>query len=215
MKNRKTVLIIVCTILVVSIILYFLPLGKILGNLPFLNVFYNNTSMEIIVEKGKADVLINDKEYGQTPVTVENLKEGKYVVELRKIATEDTFYEPQIFEIEISKNTSARIDIEIGPEKILNGTILYYTSATNVDRGKGLLTITSSGQDAKVYIDKEYTGSTPITNLELTDNQYQIKVSASGYEDVEIPVFVRDGYLLNLKTYHFPIPVNFDTVEEQ
>jgi len=213
MKNRKTVLIIVITILVVSIILYFLPLGKILGNIPLLNMFYNNTSMEIIVEKGKAQVQINDKDYGQTPVTVENLKEGKYIVELSKIADDDTFYENQTFEVEISKNTSARIDIEIGPDNILNGTILYYTEATNTQRGKGLVTITSSVEEAKVYVDKEYLGTSPIANLELADNQYQVKVSAQGYEDVEIPVFVRTGYLLNLKTYHFPIPVNFDTVE--
>lgn len=213
MKNRKTVLIIVITILVVSIILYFLPLGKILGNIPLLNMFYNNTSMEIIVEKGKAQVQINDKDYGQTPITVENLKEGKYTVELSKISDEDTFYENQTFEVEISKNTSARIDIEIGPDNILNGTILYYTEAANTQKAKGLITITSSVEEAKVYVDKEYLGTSPITNLELTDNQYQIKVSAQGYEDVEIPVFVRSGYLLNLKTYHFPIPVNFDTVE--
>ena len=213
MKNRKTVLIIVISILAISILLYFLPLGKILGNIPLLNMFYNNTSMEIIVEKGKAQVQINDKDYGQTPVTVENLKEGKYIIELSKIADEDTFYENQTFEVEISKNTSARIDIEIGPDSILNGTILYYTEAANTQRGKGLITITSSVEDAKVYVDKEYLGPSPITNLELTDNQYQIKVSAQGYEDVEIPVFVRSGYLLNLKTFHFPIPVNFDTVE--
>ncbi len=213
MKNRKTVLIIVITILVVSVILYFLPLGKILGNIPLLNMFYNNTSMEIIVEKGKAQVQINDKDYGQTPVTVENLKEGKYTVELSKISGDDTFYENQTFEVEISKNTSARIDIEIGPDNILNGTILYYTEAANTQKGKGLITITSSVDEAKVYVDKEYLGTSPITNLELADNQYQIKVSAQGYEDVEIPVFVRSGYLLNLKTYHFPIPVNFDTVE--
>lgn len=213
MKNRKTVLIIVIAILVVSIILYFLPLGKILGSIPLLNVFYNNTSMEIIVEKGKAQVQINDKDYGQTPVTVENLKEGKYTIELSKIAGDDTFYENQTFEVEISKNTSARIDIEIGPENILNGTILYYTEAANTQKGKGLITITSSVEEAKVYIDKEYLGTSPITNLELADNQYQVKVSAQGYEDVEIPVFVRSGYLLNLKTFHFPIPVNFDTVE--
>lgn len=213
MKNRKTVLIIVITILVISVILYFLPLGKILGNIPLLNVFYNNTSMEIIVEKGKAQVQVNDKDYGQTPVTIENLKEGKYTVELSKIANDDTFYENQTFEVEISKNTSARIDVEIGPENILNGTILYYTEAANAARGKGLLTITSSADDAKVYIDKEYTGTSPVTNFALSDNQYQIKVSAKGFEDIEIPVFVRSGYLLNLKTYHFPIPVNFDTVE--
>lgn len=212
MKNRKTVLIIAMAIISVSIILYFLPLGKILGSIPFVKMFYNNTSIEIITEKGKAQVAINGKAYGQTPTTVESLPEGKYTIELKKIADDNTFYEKQTFEIELAKNTSARIDLEIGPSSILNGTILYYSPVPHTSSGKGLITIISSAVDAKVYIDKEYVGSSPISNLELSDNQYQIKVSAQGYEDIEIPVFVRAGYQLNLKTYHFPIPINFDTV---
>lgn len=212
MKNRKTVLIIAIAIIVISVTLYFLPIGSILGNIPFIKSFYNNTSIEIITEKGKAQIAINNKDYGQTPATVENLPEGKYTVELKKIADDNTFYQKQIFEIELAKNTSARIDLEIAPENILNGTILYYTSVPHTSSDKGLITITSSATDAKVYIDKEYIGNAPINNLEMKDNQYQIKVSAIGYEDIEIPVFVRAGYQLNLKTYHFPIPVNFDTV---
>jgi hypothetical protein len=212
MKNRKTALIIAIAIVVVSIILYFLPLGDVLGNIPLIKRFYNNTSIEIIVEKGKAQIAINGKDYGQTPATIENLPEGKYTVELKKIAEDNTFYEKQIFEVELAKNTSARVDLEIGPENILNGTILYYTRVRNTQAGKGLITVTSSAPDAKLYIDKEYLGNPPVNNLELKDNQYQIKVSSTGYEDIEIPVFVRAGYQLNLKTYHFPIPINFDTV---
>jgi len=212
MKNRKTVLIIAIAIIVISILLYFLPIGSLLGHIPFIKSFYNNTSIEIITEKGKAQIAINSKDYGQTPTTVENLPEGKYTIELKKIAEDNTFYQKQIFEIELAKNTSARIDLEIAPENILNGTILYYTSVPHTSSDKGLITITSSATDAKVYIDKEYIGNAPINNLEMKDNQYQIKVSAVGYEDIEIPVFVRAGYQLNLKTYHFPIPVNFDTV---
>jgi len=214
MKNRKTVLIVAIAIILVSIIMYFLPLGTILGNLPLIKRFYNNTSIEIITEKGKAQITINDKDYGQTPTTVENLPEGKYTIELKKIADDNTFYQKQIFEVELAKNTSARVDLEIGPENILNGTILYYTSVPHTSAGRGLVTITSSATDAKVYIDKEYIGNAPISNLELKDNQYQVKVSATGYEDIEIPVFVRASYQLNLKTYHFPIPVNFDTVSD-
>jgi hypothetical protein len=36
---------------------------------------------------------------------------------------------------------------------------------------------------------------------------------AEGYEDIEVPVLVRNNYVLNLKTYHFPIPVIFDTLD--
>lgn len=213
MKNRKTVLIIAVAVIVLSIILYFLPLEKILSNLPLINKFYNNTTLEVITERGKAQIWVNGKDYGQTPTTIVDLPEGKYTVELKKIANDDTFYDKQSFEIELAKNTSARIDLEIGPDNVLNGTILYYTAIPKTSSKTGLLAITSSANNAKVYVDKEYLSTTPISNIELKDNQYQVKVTAQGYEDIEIPVFVRTGYQLNLKTYHFPIPVNFDSVD--
>ncbi len=213
MKNRKTVLIIAIAVIVLSIILYFLPLGKLLANLPLINKFYNNTTLEVITERGKSQVWINGKDYGQTPVTVEDLPEGKYTVELQKIAEDNTFYTKQTFEVEIAKNTSARMDLEIGPDSVLNGTILYYTAIPKTTSKTGLLAVTSSAMNAKVYVDKEYINTTPVSNLSLKDNQYQVKVTAQGYEDIEIPVFVRAGYQLNLKTYHFPIPVNFDSVD--
>lgn len=212
MRKIKTVLIVVATVIVLSVVLYFLPLNKVLSSLPLINKFYNNTTLEVIVEKGKANITINGKDYGQTPTTVENLPEGKYTVELSKITDSNSFYEKHTFEVELVKNTSARIDVEIGPESTLNGTILYYTEVSNISDDKGLLAVSSSATNAKIYIDKEYIGESPLSSLALRDNQYQIKVEATGYETIEIPVFVRKGYQLNLKTYHFPIPVNFDSV---
>ena len=52
-----------------------------------------------------------------------------------------------------------------------------------------------------------------LTNLELNDGEYQIKVEAGGYQEIQIPVFVREGYQLNLKIYQFPIPIGSDTLE--
>jgi hypothetical protein len=212
MKKRKTALIIAIAVIVVSIILYFVPLSEILSKLPLINRFYDNTTVEVVSENGKASVTINGKDYGQTPTTAENLPAGKYTIELQKVADSSAFYQKQVFEIELAKNTSARVDLEFGPGDTLNGTILYYTQASQVSSGDGLITITSTAPNAKVYIDGEYKSTAPVSNLELKDNQYQIKVTAQGYEDIEIPVLVRSGYQLNLKTYHFPIPVNFDSV---
>jgi len=210
MKKPKTALILAIVIVVVSVILYFIPLKEILGKLPLINRFYNNTSIYIVAENGKAKVKVNGKDYGETPSTVENLPEGKYTIELEKDTDATTFYQKQIFELELAKNTTARIDLEFGPESTLSGTILYYTSATTTSTGDGLLTVTSSAPDGKVYIDGKYKADAPLSNFELKDGQYQIKVTAQGYENVEIPIIVRSGYQLNLKTYHFPVPVNFE-----
>lgn len=213
MKALKTATIIIVFIIVLSALLYFFPPKQLIGQLPFLNRFYNNTTVEIISQKGKAKVWIDDKDQGETPVTVSDLPEGTYLVEMEKIAPENSFYKKHSFNIELSKNTSARIDMEIGPEDLLHGTILYYTP-TKTSEKKGYLVITTNTEDPKVSINGEFMKRASLTNLELNDAEYQVKIEAEGYQEVQIPVFVREGYQLNLKIYQFPIPIGSDTLEE-
>ena len=80
MKN-KTALFIIIFVIVLAISFYFIPVGKLLSKLPILNSFYNNTSLEIITQKGKAKIWIDGESYGETPTTVENLPEGTYTIE--------------------------------------------------------------------------------------------------------------------------------------
>ncbi len=212
MKALKTAIIIIALITVLSILLYFFPPKQIVGRLPFLNRFYNNTTIEIITQKGKARVWIDDKDQGETPITASDLPEGTYLVEMEKIAPENSFYKKHSFNIELSKNTTARVDMEIGPEDLLHGTILYYTP-TKTSNKKGYLVVTTNVQDSKVSINGEFMKRGSLTNLELGDSEYQVKVEAEGYQEIQIPVFVREGYQLNLKIYQFPIPLGSDTLE--
>lgn len=212
MKNSKKTVLIIVAVLLLSVLLYFLPINKIIGRLPLINRFYNNTSIEILVKKGKAKVWIDGNDYGETPVSLENLPEGKYLVELEKIADKGTFYKKQSFNVDLVRNTSARIDLEIGPEDILHGIILYYTPISSSSQ-KGFLAVSSDVEGAKVFVDQDFVKGSPVTNLSLRESQYDIKVVAEGYEDIEVPVLVRNNYVLNLKTYHFPIPVIFDTLD--
>jgi len=215
MKKNKTALIIIILVLVLTIILYFLPLNQLIGSLPFVNQFYNNTTLEITTEKGIAKVWIDGKDYGETPTTIENLPEGTYLIELERITGQDSsFYEKQAFQIDLTRNTSARIDLEIGPDNLLHGVLLYYTPIRTSSQ-EGFLTVISDAETSRVFLDGEFLKETPITNLSLRENQYEIKVIPSGHEEVEIPVLIRNNYALNLKTFHFPIPVSFDTLEEE
>ena len=214
MRNHKTAIIIVGSILLLSILFYFIPINSIIGSLPIIKRFYNNTTLEIVLQNGKAKICINGKEYGETPQEIEDLKEGEYIIELEKIASGETFYKKQTFKIPLYKNTSSRIDLEIGPEDILHGSIIYYSPEPKISNSEGFLTATSNADNAKLYVDGEYLENLPITEVKLQENQYQVKISALGYEDVEIPLIIRKGYLLNLKAFNFPIPVNFDNVED-
>ncbi len=212
MKKNKMALIIIVFVLTLSVLLYFIPINRLIGKLPFINQFYNNTTLEILTKRGKARVWVNEKDYGETPTTIENLPEGTYLIELEKIEEGNSFYEKQTFQIELTRNTSARVDLEIGPDNLLHGIILYYTPIRTSSQD-GFLTVISNVEDARVFLDTEFLKVTPITNLSLKENQYEVKVTALGHEDVTIPVLIRNNYALNLKTFHFPIPVAFESLE--
>jgi hypothetical protein len=212
MKNHKTALIIIIFVIFFSVLLYFLPINQFIGKLPFIKSFYNNTTLEIVTKKGIAKIWINGKDYGETPSTIENLAEGTYLVELERVEEEKSFYKKQSFQIELTRNTSARIDMEIGPDGILHGVIIYYTPM-KTSSNDGFLTVISNVDGAKIFLDKAFLKATPITNLSLRESQYDIKVTAVGYEEIEVPILVRKNYSLNLKTFHFPIPVSFDSLE--
>jgi hypothetical protein len=212
MKKNKIALITIFLILTISILLYFIPINQLIGKLPFINSFYNNTTLEITTKAGVAKVWINGKDYGQTPASIEDLPEGSYLVELEKIVEEESFYKKHSFQIELTRNTSARIDLEIGPQDLLHGVIIYYTPI-RTSSDEGFLTVISNVNDARVFLDGEFLKVSPITNLGLREGQYNVKVLASGHEEVEVPILVQNDYVLNLKTFHFPIPVNFEKNE--
>jgi len=209
MKKLKTAILIFLSVLFFSTLFFFFPPKKLIGQLPFLNRFYNNTSLEIVTQRGKAKIWINEKDYGETPVTVQDLPEGDYLVEMEKIAPENAFYKKHSFNIELTKNTTARMDIEIGPEDLLHGSILYY-SPMRTSPGKGYLTVTCSTNDSKIYVNGEFTNRASLTNIELEKGEQKIKVENEGYIGIELPVNIRENYQLNLKIYQLPIPISLE-----
>jgi len=214
MKKNKIALITIFLILAISVLLYFIPINQLIGKLPFINRFYNNTTLEISTKAGVARVWVNGKDYGETPTKIEDLPEGSYLVELQKVIEEEAFYKKHSFQIELTRNTSARIDLEIGPEDLLHGAILYYTPIRTTS-DEGFLTVISDVNNSRVFLDGEFLKVSPVTNLGLRESQYEIKVLAPGHEEVKVPVLLRNNYVLNLKTFHFPIPVEFEPMDAE
>lgn len=213
MKKWKSPLIVFVSILALSLFFFFVPLDNIIRNLPILKGFYENTSLEITTPNGKATVKLNGKEYGETPATIQNLFAGDYDVELTRTSQEEGFYKSHSFPIELTKNTTSRINIEIGPDNNLHGFLLYYTQNNTLSSGSGQITVTSNANDAKIYLDNEYLDVAPITSLVLTKGEYTISMTKNNYEDLTLPVLVEEGYILNIKGYQFPVPVTFETVQ--
>lgn len=211
MKKWKTALTIVPLVLLLSVALYYLPTENFVKNLPILRSFYTNTTMEIVTPNGKAKVVIDGKEYGETPVNVQSLLDGDHTVELTRSGSEESFYKTHTLNVPLTKNTTSRINMEIGPEDYLYGTILYYTSDSIYTESKGKITVTSNAENSKIYLNKEFLKTSPITNIDLNPGEYEITVSAQDHESASLPIVIREGLTLNVKAYLLPVPVTFET----
>lgn len=214
MNKRKSSLLILLLIVALSLFFFFVPLENLVKNIPLIKGFYQNTTLEVTTPNGKALVRIKGKEYGETPVNIQNLVSGKYEVELIRSSQQEGFYKPQTFNIKLTKNTTSRINMEIGPGDNLHGILLYYTESNLTESGKGKITITSNVDNTKIYIDDEYLKNTPVTNIGLDSKEYNIVLRSDGYEQLQFPVVVRDGYTLNIQAYLFPTPITFDSAVE-
>ena len=215
MKKTKTALIIIGSVLVLSLIFYFVPFNTLLSKLPVIKNIYNNTTLSINTKGGEANVNIDGKDYGSTPLEIKDLPSGEYTIVLSKISESENFYQNHSFDIYLTQNTESRIDIEIGPNSLVYGSILYYTSIPKNSSNTGLLTVTSSPLDAEITLDGEKLGNTPLSGYQLTQGQYTVKISKEGYEEVKTPVIIREGYHLNIKSFLFPIPLTLESIENE
>lgn len=214
MKKSKSALIIVLIVLLLSVLLYFVPSKELFSKIPLVRSIYKNTQLEIFTPNGKSKVTVNNKEYSQTPTTITDLVEGEYDVTLEKEAPVDGFYKPHTFKVQLTRNTTSTINIEIGPDEYIYGSIIYYTK-TNIKTDKGILSVTSNVPDSRIFLDDEYLKGSPITNFQLNEGEYKIKIIAPGYKSVEIPVIVSAKKTLNIQAYLLPIPVNFEEVKSE
>jgi len=214
MKKWRFLLITILVGLSLSLFFFFVPFNNVAKRIPILRGFYKNTSLEIVTPNGKSTIKIDGKEYGDTPVNIENLVAGTYQVELIREAEKDSFYKSHKFTVEMTKNTTSRINMEIGPGDNIHGFVLYYLEDSTITDDTGQITITSSAEDAMIYLDEEYLEKVPLTNFNLPTGEYTIEIRASNYEDLSFPIVIEPGYILNIKGYQLPIPISFESVED-
>jgi hypothetical protein len=212
-KTATIIIIVILAILAICAIAFFLPSQQILNNLPVFRDLYNNTTLTVNSNNGKAEVFIGDKKYGDTPVSISDLQPGQYTVKLKRITENSDVYPERNIEVDLQKNTEAIINIEIGPDNTNYGYVLYYTQSPEKNSQKGYLTVNSSLTETTAFLDSEYLNPLPINVQFLQPKSYTLKVTKDGYQDLEVPIEVRGGYNLNVNAYLFPIPIKINSGE--
>ncbi len=196
------------------IILAFLTLGlfmhfDLFSGLPFVHNFYENSVLTVNTRRGIANIYIDGIDYGQTPTSISNLAQGGYTVELEKISENPETYEKESFYIELYRNTEAVIDIEIAPDGFKSGHILFYSPMPRTFNQEGAVSMRADINDYEVLINDERIDKDKIISYKLEPEEYDIKIMSEGYESLEFPAIVREGYDLNIRVYLLPIPISF------
>jgi hypothetical protein len=214
MKKWKLPIVLFLVFLITTLIFIFFSPGDIFQRLPVVENLYSNSKINITSTRGRAKIKLNGKDYGETNQEISDLTSGFYMVELSRIADEPNFYTPHTFPIDLAEGTEAVINVEIGPDDLLHGYVIYYSEATT-PKGKGLISISADTETA-VYIDNAYLTNTPVSTYELDESSYIIRAEAKGYEDLEIPVVnVYEDYNLNLELFLMPVPAaDFENKED-
>ncbi len=209
MKKTIKILIISLTIITVSIVGHFIDLDNIFSKLPIVKDYYYATMLTVKTPIGRADVFVNGKDYGQTPVSITELPEGKHLIEMVKISQSENTYEKTQIYVDLYRKTETLVNMEIAPKNFKTGYILSYTPAPQNIKNIGHLTIQTHISDYDIFLNEEILKEGDKTSFQIEEGKWNLKISADGYEDIEIPIVIREGYNLNTTIYLLPIPINF------
>ncbi|MCP4411796.1 MAG: PEGA domain-containing protein, partial [Gammaproteobacteria bacterium] len=114
-------------------------------------------SVNIQSEPSDAIVLLANIEAGKTPVTIADLAPGIHSV---------------IVKMEGYENWSENIDIQPNEEYSFTAALRKFT---------GSISIKSNPPKAKIYLDSEEVGTTPVTLKAIDIGQHEIEIMAEGY----------------------------------
>ena len=143
----------------------------------------------ILVEADKtAQVFIDDKEAGVTPFKDTSLREGEYQVKLI-VASPSASWQG---EVRINGGTLTVVNREFGDQlSKASGEVI------TLEKGSGVV-VTSNPSSARVQLDGEDKGLTPLYIASLAPGNHRFLLSKNNFLDRSVGIAVTEGFKLNL-----------------
>ncbi len=148
----------------------------------------------------KSQVLLNGKAIGTTPLCkcelTDMLQTGEYT--LRLIPQDKTLL-PFEEKITIIKSVLTVVDRTFGDGSLSEGSIITLTPLSNKKLTE--LLVASFPDTAKVFLDKNDVGKTPLLLKTVTDSDHEIKIEKDGYKEKTVRIRTVNGYRLSALVY--------------
>lgn len=130
-------------------------------------------SLVVFSEPSSADVYVDDKYYGRTPITIQKIPAGKRMVTVR-----------------LSGYADWSDEVVIEPGKIGQVNVKLKLAGT--------LQVSSSPPGAKVYLNGKYIGETPLSNSNIPEGTHNLSVELFGYKPWQGIIEVSPGQITNI-----------------
>ena len=174
--------------------------GEVIKNIDNLK---GKAGVSIQATNADADIYINDKFVGKTPYEATNIKPGQNKVAVK---TADREYQTTIDFLSNSNNLLHVVGIvrDLGvSDNFSSGQDFWFEKD---DSGNVLRVITEPPQ-AKVFLDGAEIGTSPFLKGNVSEGDYELKVTLPGYETQTTRINIKKGYVLNASTKLFPMPI--------
>lgn len=132
----------------------------------------------------KAEVFLDNKSIGTTPIQNKRLKPGSYNVLLK------SDFGTWIDQVQVRASTVTIISRELSPIVSLNGGYV-----ASLERGQGI-TVIGNPQNAAVTVDKGAIGSIPVSVNQASAGLHEVTITAEGYESRSLQARITQGFKL-------------------
>lgn len=156
------------------------------------------TALTVEGENGTLEVFVNGKTIGSTPLKATNIKPGETKITLRGSTGQyDT-------SMEFLPRSEVYLKRDLGVSQVFSSGQNSWVEKNNSGT---VATVISEPSNAAVFINNDNMGNTPFSSNTLSEDSYDVRVEAPGYEAQSIRIKVIKGYTVNLAVKLFPVPV--------
>lgn len=161
-------------------------------------VFVNNSKAKGALQVTSAPpskIYLNGNLIGQTPLCKCELKDmlpqGEYTI---KLVPSQGDFEPFQQKITISPQVLTVVDRTFSQTGLQSGSIISLTPIS--DKKDAQISVISFPETARVYLDNNLEGQSPILIKNVTESDHELKLSRDGYKDKIVRIRTAIGYKL-------------------
>lgn len=148
-----------------------------------------------VTSQPKSRVYLNGKFIGETPLSKlkpeEMIASGEYKI---RLVPEDGEFDPFENKITINPKTLTVVDRTFNKDGAASGSIITLTKLA--DKNVIELEVISFPDKARVLLDNNATGFTPMSLPNLTESDHEIKLTRDGYQDKTVRIRTVKGFKL-------------------